>query len=386
MIHYFTSITANYLPKARILARSIRRHDSEGVIHLVLCDVPPEGFDLGAEPFDHLSLIGDLGIPDLDRWLFKHDVVELCTAAKGPALWKILDQHRADQAFYFDPDIVVLDDLAALHAHLERTDVVLTPHLVGPERTEEGVIDNEISVLRHGTYNLGFLGVRRTPTGMEFARWWRDRLLAHCYADIPAGLFTDQRWCDLAPGLFEGVTILRDKRYNVATWNLSHRRIDKGREGRLEVDGIPLSFFHFSGFDSGAQLDNLRKHAPLGSPLFELHDWYVREMDREGQEQLGEKEHAYARYRDGAPIPARHRRAYRRRPDLQARFPDPFSGELARWLEAESPTEAAAREADGDLKQTVTWRLGRMVTGPIERVMGRVPGLVPAVKKLLRRR
>jgi hypothetical protein len=386
MVHYYTSITSNYLPKARVLAASIRRHDPDAVIHLVLCDVPPPKLDLGAEPFDHLHSIGDLGIPDLERWLFKHDVVELCTAAKGPALWKILGEHRADQVFFFDPDIVLLDDPAELHARLAQTNVVLTPHLVAPEQTEEGVVDNEISGLRHGAYNLGFLGVRRTPAGTEFARWWRDRLLAHCYADIPAGLFTDQRWCDLAPGLFEGVTVLRDKRYNVATWNLSHRQVSKGGDGKLEVDGRPVLFFHFSGFDSGAQMENLRKYAPLRSPLFELHHWYVAEMDRHGQRELGGLEHAYARYRDGTPIPARHRRAYRRRPDLQARFPDPFSGELARWLEAESPAEAAARETDGDLKQTLTWRLGRLVTAPIERAMGRVPGLVPAVKRLFRRR
>src|SRR5262245_44064751 len=114
MIHYYTSITSNYLPKARVLARSIRRHDPDAAIHLILCDVPPRAFDLGAEPFDHLHLIGDLGIPDLVRWLFKHDVVELCTAAKGPALCKIFDEHRPDQVFFFDPDIVLLDDPAEL--------------------------------------------------------------------------------------------------------------------------------------------------------------------------------------------------------------------------------------------------------------------------------
>src|SRR6267142_7045215 len=95
--HYFTSIANNYLPKARILARSIRKHDADAVVHVVLCDIPPVGFDLAAEPFDHLHLIRDLEIPDSTRWLFEHELVEMCTGAKGPALWKILTEYQVDQ-------------------------------------------------------------------------------------------------------------------------------------------------------------------------------------------------------------------------------------------------------------------------------------------------
>ena len=49
---YYTSITSNYLPKARVLAASVKRHDAHARFHLLLSDVPPEGFDLAAEPFD----------------------------------------------------------------------------------------------------------------------------------------------------------------------------------------------------------------------------------------------------------------------------------------------------------------------------------------------
>ena len=90
MTHYYTSIASNYLPKARILARSLRKHEPGAIFHLVLCDRPPPGFDLAKEPFDHLHLITDLGIPNVESWVFQHSVVEMCTGAKGPALWKIL--------------------------------------------------------------------------------------------------------------------------------------------------------------------------------------------------------------------------------------------------------------------------------------------------------
>jgi hypothetical protein len=386
--HYFTSITTNYLPKARVLARSLRRHDPRGVVHLVLCDEPPAGFELSREPFHRLHLVGELGIPDLRRWLFKHDVVELCTAAKGPALVKLLAEPDAERVFFFDPDILVLHDLGELLRELDRASVLLTPHLTAPERDEEAIADNEISVLRHGIYNLGFLGVRPTDAGRRFARWWSERLLAHCYADIPSGLFTDQRWCDLAPALFEDVRILRDPRYNVATWNLSHRAVTRDDDGVYLVDGKPIVFFHFSGLDSGGHMMMLRKYAASGSPLYELHDGYQRALAADGQDELGKAPWAYGRYQNGMSIESAQRRVYRGRDDLAARFPDPFAvnGEpsLYGWFQAEPavPTSSAADE----LKRTLTWRVGKMITGPVERVMQQVPGLVPKVKRFFRGR
>jgi hypothetical protein len=396
--HYYTSIASNYLPKARILARSLRQHDPDAVIHLVLCDIPPPGFALDKEPFDHLHLVRDLDIPNVLSWLFQHELVEMCTGAKGPALWKILTEYDADQVYYFDPDIVVMHDLSGLKAQLAQASVVLTPHQVAPEEKDEDVRTNEITSLKYGVYNLGFLGVRRTDAGLAFARWWRDRLLSYCWADIPNGLFTDQRWCDLAMALFDDVRVLRDKAYNVATWNLTHRHVTLGPEGKLVVDGKPIVFFHFSGFDSGGQLMMLKKFAPPRSPLFEYHDWYIREMDAQGQRELGNLKCVYASYFNGEPIESVHRRVYRERPELIAQFPDPFAVDadysLRDWMKQHQPRQPAAKQArameavpwNADLTTTITWRVGKAITGPIERAFNLVPGLAPAIKRGLRLR
>jgi hypothetical protein len=42
VLHVFTSAAVNYLPKVRILCRSIRKHHPEAVIHLVLADERPQ--------------------------------------------------------------------------------------------------------------------------------------------------------------------------------------------------------------------------------------------------------------------------------------------------------------------------------------------------------
>src|SRR5258706_15983567 len=56
---------------------------------------------------------------------------------------------------------------------------------------------------------------------------------------------------DLTPGLFSGVMILRHDGYNVAYWNLRQRTVT-GAGSSATVNGEPLRFFHFSGFDPAA--------------------------------------------------------------------------------------------------------------------------------------
>ena len=55
----FTSIAANYLPKARLLARSIKRVAPDAHFCLMLVDDAPDTFDLVSEPFDSTLVWAD---------------------------------------------------------------------------------------------------------------------------------------------------------------------------------------------------------------------------------------------------------------------------------------------------------------------------------------
>jgi hypothetical protein len=84
----FSSFTYSYLDRARVLFSSVRRFHPSWELVALVTDDPPEGFSLRIEeePFDRIMHARELGIPDFDAWLFKHDVVEACTAVKGPFL------------------------------------------------------------------------------------------------------------------------------------------------------------------------------------------------------------------------------------------------------------------------------------------------------------
>ncbi len=328
-IHVFTSVTSNYIPKARVLAQSVKRNLPDSVFHLVLADMVPLDFDLKNEPFDSLIQIEKLDIENAKQWIFQHSIVEACTGVKGFALRRLLAEEDCDAVLYFDPDIVVLRPLQMLLESLEHSAVVLTPHLTEPEKNTVAIEDNELSALRHGVYNLGFLGVRACAEGHRFADWWANRLEHFCYDDIPRGLFTDQRWVDLAPGYFDALKILRDPGYNVCTWNLTHRLVAGGMRDGFTVNGQPLYFYHFSGLDSGAQKAMLDRYGSKMPALYELRDWYLAECDRMGQRQFENMSWTYEFFENGERVTPLHRKLYKERADLRKAFPNPFSTKSA---------------------------------------------------------
>lgn len=324
-VHCFTSASFAYLDRVRVLGETLRRHHPDWTLWLCLSDQEPPGFhfDPAREAFDHVVRVGELGIPDLPRWLFDHDIVELCTAVKGPMLCRLLDA-GADKVIYLDPDIAVFDSLEEVELLLDRHDVVLTPHQVEPDSERSAILDNEIGSLKHGIYNLGFLAVSNTEEGRRFARWWRDRLLEFCFDDVPNGLFTDQRWCDHAPAFFPGVHVLRDAGYNVASWNLSRRPIRIEEDGSIRVAGRPLRFFHFTKVTWIGEL-MLERYAAGRIEVFELMKWYRSRLAANATVDLPPRWWVYGRYSDGTEIEREHRLLYRQRPELRERFPNPFT-------------------------------------------------------------
>lgn len=323
-VHCYTSVSFSYLDRARVLAESVRKHHPDWTLWLLLSDEAPEGFhfDIGEECFDHVVTISELGIPEWKQWAFEHDVVELCTAVKGTMLCRLLDE-AADAVIYLDPDTAVFAPLSHVIERLEQSSVVLTPHVVQPETTLAGVCDNEIGSLKHGVYNLGFVAVSNTVYGRKFAEWWRDRLLKFCRDDVPNGLFTDQRWCDLVPALFEGVFVLRNSGYNVASWNLATRPIALQADGTIMAGADQLRFFHFTKVNSVGEA-MLERYSFGSSEVFELLRWYRSRLIVHRPIGLPANWWMFGTYTDKEPIPRSHRLAWRQRVDLRASFKNPF--------------------------------------------------------------
>lgn len=346
----FTSFTFSYLDRARVLFHTLRRHHPDWELVALMTDKPPAGlvFDPATEDFDRVVYVEDLDLGDAPwkSWLFKHDVVEACTAVKGPFLHQACSSD-ADVAIYLDPDTALFNSLDPLLEELRTNDILLTPHLLEPEDSHGAILDNEVSALRTGIYNLGFVAIRTTGEGARFAKWWNDRLLAFCYDDIPNGLFVDQRWCDHVPAFFEKVKVLRDPGYNVASWNISRRKVHIDQGGQITVNGFLLRFWHFTKLGPVGDVMT-RRYAGTNYEVHEIWNWYKRLIARFTDPRIPGRYWAYANYADGRPILKAHRELYRVRGDLREAFKDPFDsgpGSYQAWLIGEGlfgPGQAAA--------------------------------------------
>lgn len=187
-----------------------------------------------------------------------YDATEFSTALK-PLLLRFLLTTVPPTITYIDPDIWVhapLDDLSELAT---KHGIVLTPHRTVPLPPDDRT-PSELDLRSAGVFNLGFVALGEGSAA--FLDWWAERLRFDAVRDPAQELFTDQRWIDQVPGYFDHV-IVRDKGCNVAYWNLDEREITRYGD-RYEVHGVPLRFFHFSGFNPKAPHVLTKHHA--GAP------------------------------------------------------------------------------------------------------------------------
>ena len=129
-------------------------------------------------------------------------------------------------------------------------------------------------------------------------------------------MFTDQRCIDLVPGFFEHF-VLKDPGYNVAYWNLHARNLVWTGDG-YTVDGSPLRFFHFSGFDhrrpyllSKHQLDRPRILLSERPAVERICREYLSDLTRSGVFEEAGRAYRWAHLPGGIPVSVRIRRLYR---------------------------------------------------------------------------
>jgi hypothetical protein len=323
-IAIYTSFAINYLAKARVLVRTIKQRNPQIDVIGIVCDRFPSTIRVTDEEFDQIWMVEDYPAAPIRSWIFRHGIMELSTAVKGWGLTRLLDAGY-DYVIYLDPDCWVLKDPAKIVDCLPSGfSVGVVPHTTRAADSDEEIRIVETSSLRHGIYNLGFLLVRNDGNGQRFARWWAARLDKYCIDDFNAGLFTDQRWFDLAVGYFDFIKIIRHNGIDVASWNVGQRALTRNGDGYL-VDGDELMFYHFSGVGPTSVHRWVReKFAPADPLAAELEFSYEAMINESGQAELAKTIPYFELYSDGVSVPAIHRAVYRSHLDLVQRYKDPY--------------------------------------------------------------
>jgi len=248
----FTICSNNYLAKAKVLLDSIKSRENVNVF-LFIADLKSENINYESLGFDKTIFPPDLEIQNLQWQLENYNIIEFNTALKGVAFEYILERTDEEIIYYFDPDIKVYKKLSDFEPYWKNKSILLTPHTLSPLPID-GLFPEENLFLNHGIYNLGFLGLRRTPISMAFLKWWTDRLSEKCIIDLKDGYFTDQIWFNLVPLFFKDIEILEQHGFNAAYWNLHERDISFNNGHPTVNMEEDLFFYHFSGFDENLQI------------------------------------------------------------------------------------------------------------------------------------
>lgn len=334
-----TIVSNNYLHFARTMLQSARRHHPDATLYCVIVDRDRRHASALRDEFEAIWL-DQLQLPLGEEFLFQYGILELNTAVKPWAIAYLFSQGH-DTVVYVDPDICFYRRMHEVEQMLATgTDVVLTPHLLAP--IEDDKHPGELEIRQAGAYNLGFCALRDSENTRAFVRWWQTKLTRDCISDLKSGLFVDQSWVDLVPGLFDNVGILRHPGYNVAYWNIAQRALSRNGEGGYDIGADPLVFFHFSGLNpadpSAFSIHQSRFTLSTVGLVRDLVDAYLRTVAANGYGTYVALDYDFGRFSDGQVCPKLFRSLYRQSSALRERMgPRPFeagSALLDFWPEA----------------------------------------------------
>lgn len=126
---------------------------------------------------------------------------------------------------------------------------VLTPHITEP-LPYDAKTPTTMQVHRTGQCNSDFVLWRETDSTIRFLEWQADRLEQVCKDEVQTGFFYDQVYLSYAPYFIQQAQIIKHKGFNVAYWNLPHRRVSRTQNKEWTVNQEELLYcFQFSGYD-----------------------------------------------------------------------------------------------------------------------------------------
>lgn len=241
MLHRLcTYFDVHFLPRGLALYDSLVRHWPDVELWTLCLD------DASAELLRRLALprVQLVTLADLERYDPSLPAVRDTRSRLGyfftctPILPRYVLAQAPDAAavFYLDADLFFFSDPRPVLEELATGSILIHEHSAA------------MRAHPHGTFNVGLVGFRRDEQGLACLDLWRQRCLEWCDEwEGPEGRFGDQKYLEEWPGRFSRCVIARAPGIGCGPWNLDERRLDATRDGRLQVDGEPLVFYHFHG-------------------------------------------------------------------------------------------------------------------------------------------
>jgi lipopolysaccharide biosynthesis glycosyltransferase len=156
-----TIVSANYITFAKVLAQSYLKHHPGHKFYVLLVDSPLYMDDL-KDPSYELISVDDIPLPFGKNLYLAYTVLELNTAVKPFFIEYLFTRFGCEKIAYIDPDVLFFNSMQLIYDYLDDYSVVLIPHILMPYKDDE--TPSEVSILQCGTYNLGFIALKNSPS------------------------------------------------------------------------------------------------------------------------------------------------------------------------------------------------------------------------------
>ncbi|CAM2830111.1 hypothetical protein [Rariglobus hedericola] len=246
MRSFCTVVTWSYLPYVRALRDSLRESGNSEPFHVLVTDATRAQLPAAEDGLICITL--DELAPQPPRAMrYYFSAFELCNALK-PFVVSHLLTAGFERVIYLDSDLLASGSFAPVWSLLDEAPLLLTPHQLTPPPIDLLYI-TEIDIVDQGLFNGGFTAWRRGPESARILEWMHSRFPVYGFCDRQHGMFVDQKMLPLVAEYFPtSVKILRDPCLNIAFWNAHERAVRPAGDGRWEIDGRPVVFFHLSGY------------------------------------------------------------------------------------------------------------------------------------------
>jgi glycosyltransferase involved in cell wall biosynthesis len=352
-VHCVSLVTLDTLPAARVMVASVRAHQPDWTLELVLVGSAevavhareglPDGVTVTpvSDALEHLSLE--------DALARHHDPDELRTLLIAALLERRIPE-TSDILVHLPPTAWALGPLDGLTAPLGDHEIVLAPR-VAHELPDDGLEPAPETLLRLGRIAPDLIALKGSAAAETFTSWWL-RNCERIYGDLRGrqlGLRAEHHrwlWRSLELTLIRpGVTTVRDPGIGRSAWNLHEHRLSADGDQLLLDDALPVRLLDLAGFrpEMPWRLHPLlaRTRVRKASPLSDRLEHYATALRAAGWSQPASRSAIGQTMGNGLRFDATLHRLSRIAAALGADLGDPCTPSgadaLLRWLRSPAP-------------------------------------------------
>jgi glycosyltransferase involved in cell wall biosynthesis len=349
-----TIATLDSLPRARVLADSLKHHQPGWTHEVVLVagdDVVAAA--VTAEESLRLRSAGQELDLDVEALLALHDEQDL-SALLAPDLLRRHAERTSEPVLHLPSTVWVLADLQPIALALSASSVLLVPRMLA-DVPDDGLEPSRSQMDRAGRIEQTIIGIDGSVGAEPFLEWWGahvEQALGSLDGSRSGERPEDRPWLarflELAPARFS-TAVLDDPGCNVNLWNLHRRTIQGGTDGTLVNGRWPLRFLNLPGFEPDRPYrlaaNASRARVSRSPALHELCKRYASELRRAGWRDLDHRGEVGRRLQEDLVYDESLRAAYASALALgqpvESLFDEAGTRKFVAWLQGPAPRGAA---------------------------------------------